>query len=115
MALGDFSFKNQQILNYFEGSDEYVPSSELIFIHSHPLVKPNFLDEMEAMILKTSLVIQKRNIRGVVIDKLSNLAMKFGAELPTITQENAPTILSHLRGIYKICDSLLKNDNVVKS
>ena len=115
MALGDFSFKNPQILNYFKGSDEYIPSSELIFIHSHPLVKPNFLDELEAMILKTHQIIQKKNIRGIIIDRLSNLAMKFGAELPTITQENAPTILTHLRGIYEICDSLLKNNNVVKS
>lgn len=115
MALADFSFKNTQILNYFKGSDAYIPSSELMFIHSHPLIRPNFLDEIEAMILKTDQVIQKKKTRGVVIEKLTALATKFGAELPNITQENAPTILTHLREIYKICDSLLKNNNVVKS
>jgi len=115
MALADFSFKNPQILNYFKGSDSYIPSSELIFIHSHPLVKPNFLDEMEAMILRTSQLIDQKSIRGAVIEKLANLAMKFGAELPNINQENAPTILSHLREIYKLCDGLLKNNNIMNT
>lgn len=115
MALADFSFKNTQILNYFKGSDAYIPSSELIFIHSHPLVKPNFLDEMEALILRTSQFIDQRNIRGTVINQLAELAMKFGAELPTINQENAPTILSHLREIYKLCNALLKGNNVVNT
>jgi hypothetical protein len=113
MPINDFSFKNTQIKAYFEGSDKYVPSSELIYIHSHPLVKPNFLDELEALILKTTDLIQKKNIRGSIIDKIGNLTMQFGAELPTISQENAPKILSHLRDIYKLCTGLLKNHNIV--
>lgn len=113
MSLNDFSFKNAQIKAYFEGSDSYVPSSELIYIHSHPLVKPNFLDEMEAIILKTAALIERKSIRGAVIEKLTNLTMQFGAELPTISQENAPKILGHLRGIYTICTGLLKSHNVV--
>lgn len=115
MSLTDFSFKNTRIKAYFEGSDTYIPTSELIYIHSHPLVKPNFLDEFEAIILKTMDLIQRKNIRGVVIDKITNLTMQFGAELPTISQENAPKILGHLRELYKVCTGLLKNHNVVYS
>lgn len=113
MPLTDLSFKNSQIKAYFEGSDNYVPSSELMYIHSHPLVKPNFLDEMEAIILKTANLIERKNIRGAVIDKITNLTMQFGAELPNISQENAPKILGHLREIYKLCNGLLKSHNVV--
>jgi|SRR5579859_1186959 len=111
--LTDFSFKNQQIKAYFEGSNVYVPSSELMYIHAHPLVKPNFLDEFEAIVLKTMDIIQKKNIRGAVIEKITNLTIQFGAELPTINQENAPKILGHLRELYIICTSLLKNYNIV--
>jgi hypothetical protein len=113
MALADFSLENPQIKAYFEGSDKYIPSSELMYIHTHPLVKPNFLDQLEALILKTTVLIQSKNIRGSIIDKFVALATKFGAELPNINRENAPTILSHLREIYKLCNGLLKNNNVV--
>lgn len=113
MSINDFSFKNANIKSYFEGSDTYIPSSELIYLHSHPLVKPNFLDEIESIILKTSDLIQKKNIRGAVIEKLTNLTMQFGAELPNINQENAPKILGHLRDIYKLCTGLLKNHKLM--
>jgi hypothetical protein len=113
MALSDFSFNNSEIKAYFEGSNAYVPSAELIYLHSHPLIKPNFLDQMEALILKTTQLIQEKRIKGSVIEKLSTSASKFGAELPNITMENAPTILGHLRDIYKLCTSLLKDYNVV--
>lgn len=115
MALADFSFDNPQISGYFKGSDEYIPTSELIYIHSHPLVKPNFLDDLEYLILRTAQLIEQKNIRGAVIEKFATLAMKFGAELPTINEENAPTILSHLREIYQLCTALLKGNNVVNS
>lgn len=115
MSLLDFSFNNTQIKAYFEGSDEYIPTSELMYIHSHPLVKPNFLDQLETIILKTSETIQKRNIKGVMIDRLTEHTKNFGAELPTISQKNAPKILFHLREIYKICNGLLINNNIVNS
>lgn len=115
MSLLDFSFSNTQIKAYFEGSDAYVPVSELMYIHSHPLIKPNFLDQLEALILQTSELIKKKNIRGAIIDRLTTHAASFGAELPTITQDNAPKILGHLREVYKICNGLLKNNNVVNT
>lgn len=115
MSLADFSFDNISIKAYFEGSDTYIPVSELMYIHSHPLVRPNFLDQLEKLILRTNELIQAKNIRGAVIERLADHAMKFGAELPTISQENAPTILSHLREIYRICTGLLKNNNIVYS
>jgi hypothetical protein len=115
MALVDLSFKNTQIAAYFKGSDSYIPSSELIYIHAHPLIRPNFLDEMEGLILRTSQLIQEKNIRGSVIEKFAKFGAKFGAELPTITHENAPKILGHLREIYKLCKGLLKDNNIMNT
>jgi hypothetical protein len=115
MSLVDLSFNNTQIKAYFNGSDSYTPVSELMYIHSHPLVKPNFLDQLEAMILATSELIKAKNIRGSIIDRLTEHAMKFGAELPNINSDNAPKILGHLREVYKICNGLLINNNVMNS
>ena len=38
----DLSFSNELIKNYFEGSDDYVPVTELIYVHEHPLIKGSF-------------------------------------------------------------------------
>lgn len=110
MVLADFSINNPQIKAYFNGSDEYIPSSEFMYIHTHPLVKPNFVDHIESMINRSAVIIEKRSIRGVVIEKFTDLAIKLGAELPNVTQETAPVVLSHLREIYKLCKNLLKSD-----
>lgn len=113
MALADFSFTNTQIKKYFEGSDAYIPVSELLYIHTHPLVKPNFLDEIEALINKTSAWMVSKNVRGTAVEKITSLAIKLGAELPNLTRENAPIVLTHLRDIYTICTALLKGGNIV--
>ncbi|MNK09967.1 hypothetical protein D3C87_279770 [compost metagenome] len=110
MILADFSFNNPQIKEYFNGSDAYIPTSEFMYIHTHPLVKPNFVDHLESMINRTAILVEKRSIRGAVIDKFTDLAIKLGAELPNVTKETAPVVLSHLREIYKLCKSLLKSD-----
>lgn len=108
----DLSFTNQQIKGYFEGSGSYVPSSEIVYIHTHPLIKPNFLDEIEAIVNKTAVLIEQKKIRGSVIDRFTKLAINLGVELPGITLESAPAVLSHLRDIYKLCNDLLKSYDV---
>lgn len=110
MIIADFSLNNNQIKSYFEGSDSYVPTSELLYIHTHPLVKPNFIDQIEALINNACTIVVTKSIRGSVIDKFTDLTIKLGAELPNLSQENAPIVLSHLREIYKLCNYLLKHN-----
>lgn len=108
----DFSFKNTLIKDYFEGSNSdtklYTPSSELIYLHEHPLIRHSFLVELESMILKTSQVIEDRNIKGIVLEQFIEYTKELGRQLPTINADNAPQILNSLRKIYRLCKSLLE-------
>jgi hypothetical protein len=103
----NFTFENTLIKNYFEGSDEYIPVSELIYLHEHPLIKDSFLIEIERLINVTTELMIAKKMQGVIVQKFVDVTMKLGAELPSITQQNAPIILEHLRTIYKLCNSLL--------
>jgi hypothetical protein len=103
----DFSFNNSLISGYFDGSDKYIPTMELIYLHEHPLVKDSFLNELERMIYQTSELLQKKNMKGTILDKFVESTIKLGAELPNVNEQTAPIILTHLRDIYQLCKSLL--------
>jgi hypothetical protein len=103
----DFTFKNSLIKEYFEGDDSYIPSSELMYLHEHPLVKESFLIEIERMINEVAVKMSNRNMQGPVVEKFVASTIALGAELPNVTKQNAPKILSHLRDIYKLCKGLL--------
>jgi hypothetical protein len=105
--LIDFTFKNELINKYFEGDNSYIPVSELIYLHEHPLIRQSFLVELERMINETSEYMVKRNMKGPVVQKFIDATKSLGAELPTINQQNAPKILEQLRKIYKLCKNLL--------
>ena len=100
------SFKNQMILGYFKGDNSYIPSSELIYLHEHPLIKDSFLREIEQMIRNTTQTLKSRNTKGVVVQKFIDASKALGAELPTINQQTAPKILEQLRVIYNLCKSI---------
>lgn len=104
----DLSFKNELINNYFKGNDDYVPVSELMYIHEHPLIRNTFLAEIETTIYKVRDLLVAKKMTGVVIDKFSNYTIQLGAELPNLSRQNAPTVLNILRNIYNLGKELLK-------
>lgn len=106
-VLADFSLNNLQIKQYFNGSDDYVPTSELLYVHTHPLVRPNFLSEIEVLINKASQVMVERNITGVPVQRFTALAQELGRQLPELTEKNAPAVLNTLREIYKLCNTVI--------
>ncbi len=105
--LTDFTFKNELILNYFKGDNSYLPVSELIYLHEHPLIKQSFLIDMERLINETSEYLVKKNVQGFIVNKFINHTIKLGAELPVVNQQSAPKVLEELRNVYKLCKSLL--------
>jgi hypothetical protein len=105
-TLVDLSFGNYRIRQYFEGSDAYIPAAELLYVHTHPLIKPNFLNEMESFINLTAKEMADRNMKGVIVDKFVNHTKALGVQLPAITNQNAAVILAALREIYKLCISI---------
>ena len=105
--ITDFTFNNKMIRDYFEGDNSYLPTSELIYLHEHPLIKQSFLIEMEKLINRTSEFLIKKNHQGAMVNKFIDLTISLGAELPTINQQNAPNVLEILRKIYVLCNRLL--------
>ena len=104
----DFTFKNELIRKYFNGDDSYIPTSELIYIHNHPLVRPNFVTEIDEEVAKLGALIVKHNLRGASVDILIDLGIQIGNGLPDVTTETAPQILQALRQLHRHCCSLIE-------
>lgn len=104
--IADFSFNNLQIKAYFEGSDSYVPTGELLYIHQHPLIRPNFLAEIEGMLNETGVVLLNKKSTGAVVNKFTALAIDLSKQLPTLTASNAASVLGTLREIYQLCKKI---------
>jgi hypothetical protein len=112
MILADFTIKNnEQIRSYFEGSNEYIPSSELVYLHEHPLIQNSFLHELEYLIDKSTECLVTRNVKGAIVEKFIEATIRFGILLPDVNKDNASDILIELRKIYKLCNGLLKDFN----
>ena len=94
------------IKQYFDGADIYVPVAELLYIHQHPLVRPNFLSELESFINQTSAYMKEKNMKGAIATKFVAQTTLFGSQLPTLTKDNAAIVLAALREIYKLCVSI---------
>jgi hypothetical protein len=102
----DYTFKNTLIKKFFEGDDSYIPTSELIYLHTHPLVRPNFLTELSEMLTQAGKLIQKHKLTHYS-DRLMHIALRMGQELPTITEEQAKIILSATRDAYQLSNELI--------
>jgi len=108
MTTLDFTLKNEGVKSYFEGSDSYVPASELWYLHTHPLIRPNFLTEIETLIDDTAAYMVMKNMRGSIVERFTGLTVQLGQGLPVESEEDCHKILPILRQIYKLCRTLMK-------
>lgn len=102
----EITFKNTQISDYFLGKGDYTPVSELLYVHTHPLVQPNFVDELEGLVLLAGQIIEKKKLRGKPVEDLHKAAIAIGQIMPDLTKENAPKLLTEMRKVYTICSKL---------
>lgn len=106
--LIQFTIKdNEKIRNFLNGDDSDPPTSELIYLHSHPLIRPSFLTEIESLVLEASAAIQAKKLQGKVLEDFTRLAITIGTQLPDITQSNALSILLAIREIYQLSNKLI--------
>ena len=103
----DFSFKNPLIRDYFKGKDDYIPVSELMYIHSHPLVTPNFLAEIEVLLNQTSEIALSKRMKDRALQRIIYLTQSLGKLLPLLSESNATEALILLREIYKFCNVVI--------
>jgi hypothetical protein len=113
MTLANFTiFGNPQIKSFFQGgSDYYIPSSELVYLHEHPMIKDSFLGEIEALINKSTECLLKHNMQGPIVEKFIMSTQILGALLPDVNKDNAPDILKELRVVYNLCTGLFSDLN----
>lgn len=103
----DFTFNNINIKNYFE-TGENPPISELEYLHSHPLVRPNFILQLEDQILR----LQERTTMGnpapkKATEELIEAAIIIGSVIPHLKDEKAvQAVLEAMRTCYRVCNSL---------
>ena len=101
---------NENIRNFLEGKDDYIPTSEICYLHTHTLIRPNFSTEIQDLVEKVGEKIIAKNITGKPIDTLEELAIKIGQELSdgSLSNEGAKSVLFSLRRLYKLCNDLDK-------
>lgn len=108
----DYTFNNTMIKGYFEKEEDsnsefyYIPTYELIYLHTHPLIVPNFMTELSEMIIVAGKAIEKHKLSTYYTDKLTDAAIRIGKELPSINNSNAALILEAMRDAYKLCKDL---------
>lgn len=90
----NLSLSNDKIRAYFQGSEE-APLGELVYVHSHPLTKDNFVEELRDIFAER----QER------VGDLTWLAEELGVLIPNleINYDNAGPILKVLRKAYRVC------------
>jgi len=99
----DFTFNNTYIKKYFD-TGENPPIKEFLYLHEHPMVKPNFILELEKQLRGMTIVIQSKNIKGAIINDVTNIAIRIGAELANnpLNEDNAKAILTEMRNGYQL-------------
>ena len=99
---------NENVSKFLKGDDSYIPVSELQYLHIHPLLRPNFLTEIEDLVREVGEKIIQKRITGKPVEQLEVLAIEIGlkASNPLITNEDGKAMMISLRKLYKLCNSL---------
>ena len=101
--------ENEGIRKFLDGNNKYIPTQELIYLHSHPLVRPNFLTQIDDLVRSVGEKIIAKGITGKPIEDLSSIFIRIGRQLPDITEDNAEEIVMALRDLYTLSIGLDKN------
>lgn len=105
----NFSFENTKIDEYFKGDDKDPPIDELIYLHTHPLVRPNFLVQLDELVIQAGIRLKAKNMTGYPVQEMIRIAVEIGKALPSVNQDNALKILVEMRNLYKLCTTLLNS------
>lgn len=107
----DFSLSNPDLKAWFASGEGEAPVREFIYLHEHPLVRPNFISEIEVLIHDTGLHIKARNISGSPVKRLVDAAETFSQALKAYllgkTNDAARDVVEALKAVYKICTKIL--------
>jgi hypothetical protein len=99
--------ENEAIRNFLNGDDSYVPTSEILYLHSRPLLRPNFITQIQDLVDEVAVHVKNTGLKGQPITDLGICAIELGVELGKgLQEENLTKIAFTFRKIYKICKDL---------
>jgi hypothetical protein len=106
----DFSFSNPSIRKYFDGDDSSAPTRELVYLHSHPLIQPNFVTEINNLVAEAvnKLNAQKVSKTSKWVTELEDLCIKLGRTMPEVKISQPEETLVHLRSLHNLCNKIMK-------
>ena len=100
-----FRIKDNTIIRDFlliEGKSP--PVSEYLYLHEHPLLRPNFLTEIDDLVKETGELIISRKVSGAPIEKLSALVIRIGSKVDLkMNEDQAKEVLLALKEVYQLC------------
>jgi hypothetical protein len=108
----DFSIENPQIKGWLNRENDLVPVREFVYLHDHPLIRPNFLSDIEVLIFVTGQHMLARGISGAAGKRLLAFSETFANRLEVFVREKsenvAKEVLESLREIYLLCEKIRK-------
>lgn len=112
MSDFDFSSNNPVIKEFLTTPIHKAPASypvsELLYLHIHPLIKDNFIKEIEAKVHSVVGKLTLENNRSLV-ERILELGIRLGKLMPELDNGNrevAQDVLEILRELYQRCGGL---------
>lgn len=103
----DFSLSNPSIKSWFNEETGAAPIREFLYLHEHPLIRPNFISEVEVLIYETGLHMKAKHISGSPAKRLVGFAETFTIDLNDFVQDRSEElsekVLVSLRNLYTLC------------
>lgn len=107
----DFTLSNPIIGKYFKGESNSPPIAEFLYVDTHPLIRPNFLTELEELSKTACARLQVGDIpQDSFLPLLTKHAVILGTSIES-PEEKAVTILESLKDLYTFFTQVIKNES----
>lgn len=108
----DFSLSNIDISRFFSGDDSNPPVRELVYVHTHPFIQPNFVNQIGDMVNEYSTILTRAGVgpTSSAVVEVTDLCISLGQSINDLTIKDPTITLNVLRDIYKVC---LKGKGIV--
>lgn len=106
----DFTLSNNNILDFFTGKSDTAPVNEFKYLHSHPMIRPNFLTEIEDLLKQACEKLQGANLnQDAFIPLLSEHGRILGTNIEDF-EGKAETILNSMKVLYQFSKQVIDQD-----
>lgn len=105
----NFTLNGPTIKPFFSGENENPPISELRYLHTHPLIQPNFVSEIENMAQEVGEKLKKAKVdsNSEPVKELTRIAIDLGRTMSSGQLDDPGQTLLHLRELYNFCNRIL--------